>query len=108
MLTVGVTVIEAVTVVVVVVVGDTLMVVVMVTVGVADAEGDRVSVGVMLAEIVGVGEVAVTHEVMHVEPERVPPLGQLYTGVADWVIVQVEPPGDPPLGHEYPVNVAPR
>ena len=57
------------------------MVVVMVTVGVADAEGERVSVGVMLAEIVtevvGVGEVAVTQEAMHVEPERVPPFGQV-------------------------------
>ncbi len=52
------------------------------------------------------GEAGTPQEVTQVVPERVPLVGQVYTGVAVCVIVQTEPPTSPPLGQEYPVNPA--
>ncbi len=39
--------------------------------------------GVIVTDAEGVGEVVETHGFTQLEPERVPPFGQVYTGVAD-------------------------
>ncbi len=82
-----------------VVVGDTLIVVVIVTVGVAETEGERVSVGVMLAEIVadavprGVEE----HAPSHSEPICVIPDGHEVVGAYERL--QVPLTSTKPAGH---------
>ena len=55
----------------------------------------RDGVAVRVGEVVG--ETA-EHELIHTVPVNVPPAGQLYTGDAACVIVQVEPERVPPLG----------